>query len=133
MMGYISYTALRKIMTGHQSGDLYEMEIPFARFDSSMRIQKKSHTSLGGQQETVLTRVDNEIGITIGEFSRTQLGQMREFIHSVAAGETFTVDAYGTVSTIDDPICVQMTSNSVREQRVGTSDFFKISFKVREV
>ena len=132
-MAYISYTATRKVITGHTTGYLYEMEIPFNRFDSSMKVQRKAHVSLGGQQETVLTRVDSEISITMGEFHRTRLPEIREFVHSVAGGESFTVDAYGTIATTDERISVQMTSNSVREQRVGTTEFFKISFKVREI
>lgn len=132
-MAYISYVAKRKLITGHISGASYELTLPFSQFNSSININKKTHTSLSGQQETVLTRIDNRISIALSEFPRTMLPQIREFIHSVAGGETFTVDAYGSAAIPDDPLMVQLASTRVKEQRVGTSEFFRLSFQVMEV
>jgi len=91
----------------------------------------KEARSLDGSTETVLHRIDviYNIGIapTRGTVTRDK---MREFAASVAAGESFVLDALGTEAAPVDAVTVSMAPNSYRETYLGDS-IFSYSFKVR--
>ncbi len=130
-MSVIIYTAHARapLLPGNVAGVVYSFEISFIAFEKTYNAPKTQHRALDGTTETVLKRVDDSINMTIGYYDSTDVGQIEEFIKSVAGGETFTVDVDGTIATPDDPISVKLNGVSNSPQRVGPRTY-ALSFNV---
>jgi hypothetical protein len=130
----ILYTAKRRLSGGHVAGVNYSLEVAMAAIDREEKSERTKHRSLDGAPETWLLRIDIFWHYATGDFdsSDPRLAQLREFLASVAAGELFTVDPYGTVDDPVEPLLCELESTGYREVRQGTR-FLSLSFSVREV
>lgn len=57
-MSVITYTALRKIATGHLASTQYSLEMPMQKIERSNKAQRTRHVAMSGIAETYLQRVD---------------------------------------------------------------------------
>ena len=99
--------------------------------DLSDKSKKDTAVSLGGTMETLLHRENYFYDITTKLIAKANLLQWQEFLSSVKAGEVFSFDEYGTIATPDNVKSVTLDGDPtyVRE---GITDYFRISFRVRE-
>jgi len=125
---FLEWTPSRHLIGTGSNGKIEPTMISYDRLNKSIM---KEARSLDGSTETVLHRIDviYNIGIapTRGTVTRDK---MREFAASVAAGESFVLDALGTEAAPVDAVTVSMAPNSYRETYLGDS-IFSYSFKVR--
>ena len=130
-MSVITYTANARatLMSGHTAGVSYSFEINFMQHDKKYLSPKTAHQSLGGVVETVLRSTTDEVDITMGLYDSTDVEQIEEFIKSVAAGETFTIDLDGTIATPDAPLNAVINGNGHKPQRYGPRTY-SLSFSV---
>lgn len=91
-----------------------------------------SAMSLSGEEESIQHRVDVFYDSNIILLTKEDLPRIRNFSQSVNNKETFIFDPYGSIATPDEPISVKADGGHT-ESRIGTSDDFTISMRVREV
>lgn len=131
-MPTINYVAKRDLITGHVASTSYDIETEATQIDQGHVRDATIKTSLGGKTTTVLRKQDKKWSMTIGPFARTggegTLEQVIEFLSSVAGGEAFTLDPYGTLASPDNAVAVVLDSKGYSPKRLGLSDYFTISF-----
>jgi len=138
-MGAITYTAKDRapLMTSvspvHVAETQYQFEVKFQAFSTNIDQPKTQHVSIGGAVETVLKRATDMHMITI-IWPHEENEQLQEFIYSIAGGETFTIDPYGTIATPDDPIDVLSIDAQVSINRMqhGKEHWRSVSFNLRK-
>jgi hypothetical protein len=91
---FVRYTVVRSELTESPTrlGTLQVLRVILSTMDRQRRAKKKVNTALGGQQRTVYYR-----GETVWKFAHTPVTgnahlQLREFLDSVEAGETWELD-----------------------------------------
>ena len=137
-MGAITYTAKSRapLMTSvspvHVAELQYDFDVKFQAFSSSIDQPKSQHVSIGGVVETVLKRATNMHMITL-IWPHEENEQLQEFIYSIAGGETFTIDPYGTIASPDDPLDVLSIDAQVSINRMqhGKEHWRSVSFNLR--
>jgi len=117
--GYGTSYALEQIHTGD------------ARFE--LGVIKEQVRARTGYAETLLKRIDKTWTVTTDWIAQADIVYWSEWIMSVAAGEFFTVDPYGTAAAPDNPVLVELLKSNFPFARVGTLSEFKLSFTVREI
>lgn len=125
---------------GHASGSSYAIGFDAEQLDRSSKTQKTRKTSIGGSIETTYQRSEVTWAVKTTLLEETDLKFWREFLGSVAGGESFTFDPYGSSSVGDDGLrdtvadtsltCI-IDSDSTSEDREGTSRYYRIGFNVR--
>lgn len=130
-MTAITYTAKRNLAAGHSVSTDYNLET------ASHTIAPDYDPVLGGEgvaqdgtTEAVLDRIDRGYSITTDFITAANLPLWNEFLDSVAVKESFTFDAYGTITTPVSPQTV-LLDGKPSYQRVGATMNYQISFKVR--
>ena len=131
-MGSIAYTARRKLTGGVTLGQLVSRDLGFGEATPSHNFQGARNTSLSGQQETVLQRVDSAWSVTTAYHTAAERAELVMFIHSALGGEPFDIDFEGSIASPDVVRTVKMDAQSVTEARIG-KDLFRFSFTVLEV
>lgn len=106
-MAAITYTAdfRANLVTGHSVGTAYSIDVKLKAYSTALDAPKTVHVALNGSVETVLRRATRVITATIS-WPDTLNANVEEFLWSIAAGEIFQFDAYGSVATPDEPIDV---------------------------
>ena len=128
----ITYTALSRIISGHVSGSIYQIEIGTKQADPDGETYLTEHVSLNGTREVVKQdREDDNWTVATKRITTADLLELREFFYSVVGGETFTLDLYGTIAVPDDVQTMVMLSKKYAPKRIKTSDYFNFSFKAR--
>lgn len=95
-MPTFTYTAKRQIKSGHSADTQYTITTDLHQVDGGMPVASKTeHRTLGGNQVTVLSYVDEFISVTTDWINADGTGSpdvddYREFLFSVAGGEEFT-------------------------------------------
>ena len=91
-MAVITYTAKRRLIDGHEEGEVYSFDLCLNDWQPSVRNQTESATSLSGRRFTTYHRSDEvwRVG-TPATRDKALLAQLEEFLWSVAAGEQFTI------------------------------------------
>ena len=126
---YINWTPLRALVGAGSDG---KIEINLQQYDRKPKTTAIESRSLSGATETTLHRIDYETTVkTVPTADSALQGKFREFMASVAAGETFTFDALGTEATPNNAITVSMIPNSYTESRESVL-YFSYSFRLRE-
>lgn len=120
-------------LTGYKRGLNQQYSIEFAprALDRSAKIERQRRTALGGASETLFTRNDIFWNVEYAKISAAAMPQWREFLASVAGGESFTFDPNGSLAVPSAPVSVEWDNDSYTEERVGRSGLFAIGFKVR--
>jgi hypothetical protein len=129
-MTAITYTAKRRLVSGHSSGTSYSLETAARVMDPNDRHAISSNISMDGTTEGVLDRIDEEWSVTTGAIAGADLDAWREFFSSVAAKESFSFDAYGSIASPDN-VQSALLEGAPRYRRIGRLSAFTISFKVR--
>ncbi len=129
---YIEYTPTRQLVGG--SGSDGKIDIGIEQEDERPIEHSKESRSLSGVSERVLHRIDYEYALrTVATNDSTLIAKFKELHASVAAGETFTIDLYGTEASPVDPITVLMIPQTYSKTRQGFTQYFSYSFRVRTV
>lgn len=129
-MTTITYTAKRDLANGHTAGTNYSLDFGAEKLERSQKIIRKQNASLGRLRETIYHGRDQFWDVTTDYIDEADLPLWREWYASVAGGETFQFDAYGTIATPDDPVVVLLDSDTYRETRIGTLMTYQISFRI---
>jgi len=117
----------------HGPGEQYSLEKAAGPLDPQDRIIKHSQRSLGGQEETLLDRIESIWNLTTDWIRENEVVYWQEFLASVAAGEPLTFDPYGTIAVPDDPRTVVMENKGYRWARVGAKKIYAVALTLREV
>ena len=132
-MSAIIYTAKRYLAPGHTVDTEYSIDVGMQLInDDEEKHERKSHRSLSGKTETWLQRIDRYVTfqtVPIQE-GTTLYYEIREFLSSVAGGESFVIDAWGRVATPNNPTSFILESVSPA-QRIDTLRYKTFSFKAR--
>jgi len=110
-MAAITYTAIDRgdLITGHSELTEYSFDVPVEQFQKNTRREQSTVSSLSGRRVTTLHRLDTTFTVsTVETDDQTSIDNMREFLSSVAAGEEFTIDVFGSVLTPDNPITFKL-------------------------
>jgi len=98
----IDYTALRSVKSGHSASTSYTINVDLTQADRSA---VSTGAQLASLNDNVVTTVHN-LGTTysvstvlLTSSTTPSILDMREFLDSVKAGETFTTDITGTTAS----------------------------------
>ncbi len=118
----------------HAVGTSYDMDIKLRAFSENIDTPKSAHVSLGGNVETVLSRATKILSITL-IWDDTLNAQMEEFLFSIAGGETFSFDPYGTIASPDNAIDVVCMNKAFPIGRVshGSTPWRSVSLSLRRL
>lgn len=112
-------------------GQSYSIEFTPRALERSGRIDRSRRTSLAGNRETLLNRIETFWNVNSGRLLESQIPQWREFLASVAAGETFSFDPYGTIAMPDNPLSVDLEDDDHTESRLGKTRRYIVALKLR--
>lgn len=128
-MSAITYTAKRNVDGSRTSGIVYSFDVNLNQYTRQVDRHADTMVSLSGTRITTFHRIDENYNVsTVPINDSTLLTQMREFLDSVAGGETFTLDAFGSVASPDNAITFVLENYT--ETLVDLSGFYSFSFKV---
>ena len=130
-MGSVNYTAKRNISSGHVIDTAYDLDFRGSATVSQLTPVRTQSVSLDGTTETVLDRLDDRWAVTATGITEAQLPLWREFSGSVAAGESFSFDAYGTAASPDNVQSVIIESGVTIARQAQFIEYFTASFTVR--
>jgi len=129
-MAAITYTAIDRgdLVSGHSELTEYSFDVPIESFQKSIKREQSTVSSLSGKRFTSLMRLDVFYSAkTVPTDDQSTIDNMREFLSSVAAGETFTIDLFGSVSTPDNPVTFKLDGDTGEDLNIISYSF---SFKV---
>jgi len=117
----------------HGSGQSYNLETASWKVDPVRKpVIAARNDALDGSRETLRHRADKFWLITTDVIHRDNLKYWEEFFASIEAGELFTLDPYGTISTPDNPVSVEIEEGSYTPKMVGNSVYHnQFTFRVR--
>lgn len=115
-----------------QVGTAYDLDLSLTAANRSESVESSNTVSLNGNQETTFIRRDVSYSLNINRVYASTLPAVRNFLHSVEAGQIFELDRYGSASVPDDPVNV-IAQPGFTEQRNGVDDYYTITMNVREV
>lgn len=122
-------------ITGYKRGfgQSYNLEFKAEQVDRKVKFNRNEQRPIGGGAAEVLFRFSDPTVDVLTEIlsESSQVPQFREFLASVAGGEVFTIDRYGTVAAPVDPRQAQLESVGYDEKRVMTTMQQRIPFTVR--
>jgi len=128
----ISYTAKRNLIAGHVSGSVYNVECTPELLNPITNFNREQVTTLSGTQHFNLLNIDEGWKVKSAWIqSSDEQKKWKEFLHSVAGGETFSFDAYGTSASADNVQSVVLMSSDASPLRVGTTNIFQYDFEVK--
>ncbi len=116
-MAGIIYTAIDRgqLITStspdHAEGTAYSIDVKLQQFTELLEAPKSSHVSIAGNVETVLKRTAKVMS-AVFIWPHTENEDVEEWLYSVAGGEIFTFDAYGTTAVPDSAISVVCMNDS---------------------
>lgn len=119
-MSSIQYTTTSRaeLVSGHSVGVLYGFDIKLNQYTPMRSAPKSQHVSLNGKVETVLRGLVKYYSITLGPYPNSLHDDIVEFVESVAGGEIFAFDPYGSIAVPDSPISLIMTDVEIPETRI---------------
>lgn len=132
-MAAVTYTAKRRIISGHTANTQYDLDIELAEIIAGDNASASNHVALNGNTETVFNRLDTVYQCTTTAFNNSGRDEMREFLGSAADGHYLTFDAYGTVASPDDPQTAVLVSKNHQPTRLGSLDQWVFNFTIRVI
>lgn len=136
-MAGIIYTAVDRgfLITdspAHVDGTQYSIDVKLKDYIESIETPKTAHVSLGGKTETVLKRSQKVISATF-IWPSSENAEIEEWLTSVAAGEVFSFDPYGTIASPDNASDVVYTGKEYRITRIshGSAPWRQVTFSMR--
>lgn len=120
------------MLPGHTEGDQIIFEIPLRTADRSPKRMIREAQSLSGRRMTRLMHRENQQSFQTPPFKDDALkAQVIEFLDSVAGGERWTLDIYGTEADPDDPRAY-IIQGDYSETRVDITGFWQYGWKAVE-
>lgn len=104
-MSVIRYTAIDrgKLISGHSEATEYSFEVPISSFGENTQSLGSVQTSLSGNRFQTLHSIERAASLSSSMLHRTNdsatIESMEEFLSSVAAGEPFEIDVYGSLAS----------------------------------
>lgn len=134
-MGSVVYTATESLLPFRSAGQVVAFDIDFQDARRSRSVEKTVQRSEGGAMEVLKHRAEVQWTITFEPVNGAKLAQLREFLDSTEAGESFLMDPYGTASA---PVTVKRIDDGYSEDpfmRNGSAltDYFVASITAVEV
>jgi len=133
-MAFITYTAKDRgfLISGHSALSSYNLEFEINAYDEGMNIANVTQEAVDGTSETLLSNVQLNVSATATWLTDDDRLQFREFISSMAAGESFSFDPYGTVAVPSSTLYTdcRLTSNRITPNRTtspGINQRFDVS------
>ena len=116
----------------HVAGTAYSIDIKLQAFTEVIDAPKTSHVSLGGNVETVLRRASKAMSAVL-IWQNDDNNDMEEFLYSIAGGETFSFDAYGTIAVPVNVINVVCLNEgfSIGRMSHGSTPWRSVSLSLR--
>lgn len=107
-MAGIVYTAVDRgqLITdspAHVAGTDYSIDVKLQQFVEAVEAPKSVHVAIAGNVETVLKRTAKVMS-TVFIWPDSENADVEEWLYSIAAGEVFIFDAYGTIAAPDNAI-----------------------------
>lgn len=112
------------------SGVPYSLETVAQQINLSVKSDSKRSISLSGNIETNLYNEKDLWSIITDHITEAELPQWLEFFSSVKAGESLSIDLYGTIVSPGESLVVTLEGDQ-GISRVGSSQRYTINFKVR--
>ena len=118
-MSAIIYIAANRapLKTGHTVGTEYSIDLKLKAFSENFDFSKTAKVALNGNVATTLKRSSRVYSVGFS-WENSKNADVEEFLFSVAGGEIFTFDPYGTVAVPDNPVSCVMLNNGVSVQRM---------------
>lgn len=116
----------------HVAGTQYSIDVKLQNHVVSVETPKSAHVSIGGNVETVLKRAAKTITAVL-IWPNSENADIEEFLFSVAGGETFSFDPYGTIASPDDAqdmVCMN-TSYNIGRMSHGSSPWRSVTLSLR--
>lgn len=126
-MAYVTYTAKRSLISGHTVDTSYTIDFDPAVAEKSRKRQVEQQTSLGGTRDTLLHRIEYSYECGTDAVHHDSVAAWEEFLDSVAGGESFVLDMYGTSAVPVSPVTVTLDDDPSITRNSGTQ-YFNIRF-----
>lgn len=110
-------------------GELVTVTFPVVLLNRSGKAIRKATDSIGGNRQVMFDREDIAWSITTSEIQNALVLQIQLMISALYRGNTMQFDAYDTSSFTT---CI-LDSDSYIVERIETSDYFMISFNIKEL
>lgn len=135
-MAVITYTAKRNVAPEREAGLQYSFAVCLSDWTPRRSPETNEATSLSGRKFTTLHRIERTwaagiVPIFALRADAALARQIEEWADSVAAGETFTIDPFGTLSDPGDPIEVTLEGD-VRQSLASIVGYYGYAFTVRQ-
>jgi len=132
-MATVTYTALNRIISGHSVNTQYTIEFPISVGDFAGEVFVDEYVSLNGTREVVQqAREDDDWNITATFIDQAKLPEWDEFFYSVAGGQAFTIDFYGTIA-VPDVVRNAVMLSARQTPRRTAEQLFDLPYAVRIV
>lgn len=137
-MSAFFYTAAKSLTPGHVIGNIYAIDLSMVDANRKRQRVITEQRSRGGATETLFHRFDVTWDLVTKPFPASLLPLVREFLDSVEGGALFTADIYGRTNRPDSIVSVLFVGDGYAEPRAvrqgngGKSDYYAVSFTVRE-
>ena len=129
-MTAVTYSAKRSIISGHSEGVSYDIGLPLATISRKSKAKKHRHESLSGKVATLLNSLNVEYRATTIPLKGGDYDAAVEFFDSVAGGEPFEFDQFGSAGTPNNPKLAVIVGD-VSEASASSSLHYKFNFTVR--
>lgn len=130
-MAVIKYTAKRRVDASRVAGVEYSFEAPLAAFNAHTKRNQSTATSLSGKSTTLLHSLKRSYEVSTVPVNGTALiAQIREFLDSVAGGEEFEIDVYGSMLAPASPLLLKLDGD-YSESLIDLTGFYVFDFKVK--
>lgn len=133
-MAVVSYLAKRSLKAGVSIGQSVEFEFLCSDIQRRVKVDRSVKKAQGGLREYIKNRSEETYDITTYAVLAEDFDDFRQFLDSVDAGESYTLDPYGSIGTPVQPMLCQMDEDGYTENRVSVrylSTSFR-SFKVAD-
>lgn len=125
---FIDYTATRELV----GSGLDEIDSDNSAANRRLDIKSSESISMSGVgRETQLDRIDRIWSVTSIPSPEADWARWREFGSSTAAGETFSIDLFGTKASPDNVMTVSVVKGTFKESRIA-KQYIVFSFDVVE-
>lgn len=128
-MGCIIYTAKNRgrLVSGHSAETEYVIQCNFNEADQSDSREETTVKSMAGYAYTQLIRTDSKLSLSTAWVDEDTRLNLLEFLSSVAGGESFTIDPYGTYADPVETFTATILGNYKIERR-ATLPLYRVSF-----
>ena len=125
-MTAFSYSAKRNLIAGHSADTIYDLDYLLLSLERRPNTKKSTKRTFDGTIETIL-HYHKEVITVSTRVDAAGVLQFREFMGSIAGGEAFIFDEFGTVAAPVDAVNCRV-SGMHKERRLQKLAKFDCSF-----